>query len=466
MRVQHVVPALGAGGRRAHHPGGERAELARQVVLREALVRPRRDVPHRHARDQLDDRRDRPGRRPGEDVDLEAPRGQLLGDLGDVDVHAARVPGAGLLQRRGVDADHGDSPDHVSSSSPLQRRPPHAVSRFRTSRRAPARHTLLGVARNRPVGVVTRGTTNPNRLRRVRPLAGRRRGLAAARSPPRRPSSSTSATAPPRSPRWSCTTGWRGSAADVEVVGIEIDPDRVRAAQPLEHGPASRSRSAASRSRSPDGRRPTVVRAFNVLRQYAEAEVGAAWDAGPGAAGSGRAPRRRHLRRDRAPGLLGRRRRDRAGQPDRVAAAARPGPSVDVAERLPKALIHRNVPGRPSTRTWRPSTPRGTGPRRRPATGCGSAGWPRARPCAARGGRSSTARGAGVWGSSPWHGRRSGLSGRSRPRGARCRPRRSGRSRPRAAGRARCRCCPCGGSRRGGPRRCRRGRPSTGGRRR
>ena len=128
--VQHVVPALGPGGRCAHHPGGERAELARQVGLPEALVRAGRDVPHRDARDQVHERRDRSRRGPGEDVDLDAPCGQLLGDLGDVDVHAARVPGAGLFQRRGVDADHGDSPDHVGRAHPCSvGRPPVPASR-------------------------------------------------------------------------------------------------------------------------------------------------------------------------------------------------------------------------------------------------------------------------------------------------------------------------------------------------
>ena len=54
--------------------------------------------PGRH----LDDRRQVAGGGPGEDLHLDAGLGQPPGDLDDVDVHAAGVAGAGLVQRRGV----------------------------------------------------------------------------------------------------------------------------------------------------------------------------------------------------------------------------------------------------------------------------------------------------------------------------------------------------------------------------
>ena len=108
---------------------------------------------------------------------------------------------------------------------------------------------------------------------------------------------------------------------DVEVLGLEIDPARVRSAR------ASSSRACAPGEShfaadlrvdfalggfevpTPDGRRPAVIRAFNVLRQYDESDVAAAWARMAVAARAGRAPRRGHVRRARARRELGRRRR-------------------------------------------------------------------------------------------------------------------------------------------------------------
>ncbi len=95
----------------------------------------------------------------------------------------------------------------------------------------------------------------------------------------------------------------------------------------------------------PGGRRPVVVRAFNVLRQYPEAGVGKAWDA---------------VRGRLAPdGLLVDGTCDEVGRTAAWVAVTATGPvsltlslrlaglgrPSDVAARLPKALIHRNVPG-------------------------------------------------------------------------------------------------------------------------
>jgi hypothetical protein len=137
----------------------------------------------------------------------------------------------------------------------------------------------------------------------------------------------------------------------------------------------------------PDGRRAAVIRAFNVLRQYREAEVADAWE---------------RMRSRLAPhGLLVEGTCDEIG---RIASwvaldAAGPrsltvslrlrdlaAPSV-VAERLPKALIHRNVPGeRVHTflsdldRLWRIHSPLAAyGPSQRwiaVAQGMRDAGWP------------------------------------------------------------------------------------------
>jgi hypothetical protein len=145
---------------------------------------------------------------------------------------------------------------------------------------------------------------------------------------------------------------------DVRVVGLEIDQARVEtAAAQLEQVRAGLTgfdpRLRASFARGgfevplPDGERPTVIRAFNVLRQYDESEVTDAWA---------------RMRARLAPGgLLVEGTCDELGRvcswvdlspdgPERFTVSLRlsglPAPSL-VAERLPKALIHRNVPGEP-----------------------------------------------------------------------------------------------------------------------
>jgi hypothetical protein len=193
------------------------------------------------------------------------------------------------------------------------------------------------------VGSITRGTTNPNRLRRCDrwlggPQAWRLRRSTAAPVVVDLGYGATPVTAVELFERL------RRVRADVEVVGVEIDPDRVAAARPLEREGLS-FRLGGFEVPLEGGRRPTFVRAFNVLRQYAEDEVPGAW-----------ARVRERLAPD---GLLvdgtcdevGRRATwvavDAEGPISlsislRLAALDRPS---DVAERLPKALIHRNVPG-------------------------------------------------------------------------------------------------------------------------
>ncbi|PRY58025.1 hypothetical protein BCF74_11456 [Knoellia remsis] len=192
--------------------------------------------------------------------------------------------------------------------------------------------------------MITRGTTNPNRLRRGdRWLAGPQAWrLRRAPEPPVVVDLGYGA-----SPVTAVELHDRLSRVrpDVEVVGIEIDPERVAAAQRLERPGLGFRRGGFEVPL--DGRDATVIRAFNVLRQYDEAEVDGAWD---------------RLRSRLAPdGLLVDGTCDELGRLAAWVAVTRDGPQsltfswhlrgLDrpsvVAERLPKALIHRNVPGEP-----------------------------------------------------------------------------------------------------------------------
>ncbi len=196
---------------------------------------------------------------------------------------------------------------------------------------------------SRPVGVVTRGTTHPNRLRRVdRWIAHSCAAALRAASDPVVVDLGYGAEVwTPRDLR----DRLRSVRPDVTVVGIEIDPARVS-------GAAAYADSSLSFRRGGfevplDGRDAVVVRAFNVLRQYDESEVAAAWTT---------------MTRRLAPGgllvegtcdelgrhawwvALGAGAREPASLTlsTRLAGLTRPS---DLAERLPKALIHRNVPG-------------------------------------------------------------------------------------------------------------------------
>jgi hypothetical protein len=195
----------------------------------------------------------------------------------------------------------------------------------------------------RPVGTITRGTTNPNRLRRVdRWLAGPQAYRLRRATDPVVVDlgyGATPVTAVELRDRL------RAVRSDVEVVGIEIDPARVAAARPLA-GDGLSFAVGGFEVPLPGGRRPVVVRAFNVLRQYDEADVGPAWETVLGRLATG------GLLVDGTCDEIGRRSTWVAVTPEdgpvsltvsvRFGAFEQPS---DVAERLPKALIHRNVPG-------------------------------------------------------------------------------------------------------------------------
>ncbi|WP_225848050.1 class I SAM-dependent methyltransferase [Streptomyces sp. HPF1205] len=196
----------------------------------------------------------------------------------------------------------------------------------------------------RAVGVVTRGTTNPNRLRRMD------RWIAAAHGPGlRRAADPLAVDLGYGAAPWTAVEllgRLRRIRPDLAVVGLEIDPARVAAALPYARDGLTFAHGGFEVP-LPGGRRPVLIRAANVLRQYDEAEVAEVWA---------------RLRGRLAPGgLLVEGTCDEIGRrhvwvalgpegPRTVTFATRLGslsrPS-DLAERLPKALIHRNVPGEP-----------------------------------------------------------------------------------------------------------------------
>jgi hypothetical protein len=193
---------------------------------------------------------------------------------------------------------------------------------------------------SRPIGAITRGTTNPNRLRRVDNFISYRCGVllkeAAQPLVVDLGYGATPVTAVELRGRLAVSV-----RADVAVVGLEIDPVRVSDAQPFADPPWLEFRRGGFELA---GLAPVVVRAFNVLRQYAEDEVVAAW------------------RTMTATGaLLVEGTCDELGRiatwtvvengvPSTLTLSARL-PSLEhpavFAERLPKALIHHNVPGHP-----------------------------------------------------------------------------------------------------------------------
>ena len=237
--------------------------------------------------------------------------------------------------------------------------------------------------RARALGLATRGTTAPNRLRRVD------RWLTAVHGPLLRA---------PAAPPLVVDLGYgatpvttvelfarlRQVRADVEVVGLEIDPERVEAAQPAAREGLSFSRGGFELT----GLRPLVVRALNVLRQYDEQPAAQAWTT---------------LQAGLAPGgLLVEGTCDEIGRRAAWVALGAEGPRTltlathlpslerpgALAERLPKSLIHRNVPGEPVRallraldKAWDRAAPYASyGSRQRWVAACELLDWPQAGP--------------------------------------------------------------------------------------
>jgi len=191
----------------------------------------------------------------------------------------------------------------------------------------------------KPYGVITRGTTGHNRLRRCDRWT---------RFHPRVISLLRSVHTPLAldvgyGASHTTTVEWarwlRSINPRIDVVGLEIDPERVlppRDGVRFELGGFELA-----------GYQPHLVRAFNVLRQYDVSEVAAAWQAvtsrlAPGGLFiEGTCDELGRLATWVLLDATGPQTLTLSWDPHRVATPS------ELAERLPKALIHRNVPGEP-----------------------------------------------------------------------------------------------------------------------
>ncbi|WP_092532974.1 SAM-dependent methyltransferase [Amycolatopsis arida] len=195
------------------------------------------------------------------------------------------------------------------------------------------------------MGAPTRGTTNPNRLRRVdRWLTGTPEVGRVLRATPDPLVVDLGYGASPVT-TVELATRLRAAHPDVRVLGLELDPERVARAEAAAADPPRLEFRRGGFELA--GSRPVLVRAFNVLRQYPEADVPAAW--------------RAMLDRIAPGGLLVEGTCDEIGRRCAWVTVGHDGPRTltlavkatvldrpgAVAERLPKVLIHRNVPGEP-----------------------------------------------------------------------------------------------------------------------
>jgi SAM-dependent methyltransferase len=253
-------------------------------------------------------------------------------------------------------------------------------------------------------GEITRGTTNPSRLRRVdRWITQAERSVLISRPSPLVVDLGYGGTPVTTLELYRRI---REVAPSAEIIGLEIAPERVAHARRQLAGlraagqPLPGLSFAAGGFELPVPRRPALIRAFNVLRQYPEEQAWAAWrrlqaSLAPGGVlveGTCDEIGRRAVwvtlpalpgegnRRDRDRGAPGGRDLDLdLEQPDReslvtfsarLASLERPS---GLAERLPKVLIHRNLPGEPVhqflrdwDRAWDRSAPSSVfGPRQR-----------------------------------------------------------------------------------------------------
>lgn len=242
--------------------------------------------------------------------------------------------------------------------------------------------SLPSMRHTKPVGLVTRGTTNPNRLRRGdRWLAGPQGWRLRALQAPVVVDLGYGANPVTTLELHSRLRTVNGR---VRIIGVEIEPERVSAAQGLARPGLEFVRGGFE---IPAPGQVQIIRAFNVLRQYDEAQVAGAW----GRMQSRLAP----------DGLIVDGTCDEIGRVASWVALDPSGPvsltfslrleglvapSI-VAERLPKALIHHNVPGQPIhaflialDNLWERAAPLSTyGPRQRfirVAQDLRTAGWP------------------------------------------------------------------------------------------
>ena len=191
-----------------------------------------------------------------------------------------------------------------------------------------------------PIGSITRGTTGTNRLRRIDRWIATLPVLRRSADP------------------LVVDLGYGASAttslelhhrlakvrADVEVIGIEIDPARVKLAS-LSARPGVSFRLGGFEVPLPSGRRASVIRALNVLRQYDESQVLENWHRMVGRLQPGGVVIEGTCNEV---GRVGSWVDITADGPQSFTISLRLAelekPSI-VAERLPKVLIHRNVEG-------------------------------------------------------------------------------------------------------------------------
>ncbi len=240
-----------------------------------------------------------------------------------------------------------------------------------------ARPKRYAAGRARALGLPTRGTTNPNRLRRVdRHLAAVHGALLRSASDPLVIDLGYGATPITAVELHARLVAVRPS---VEVVGVEIDQSRVDAAASAVCDGLRFVRGGFELA----GLKPLVVRCLNVLRQYPLEDALAAWDTVLGSL--------------QPQGILIEGTCDEVGRraawvtltaagPQSLTLAAHL-PSLDrpssLAERLPKALIHHNVPGQPVhallvalDAAWDRAAPYATyGPRQRWVAACEALEW-------------------------------------------------------------------------------------------
>ncbi len=241
------------------------------------------------------------------------------------------------------------------------------------------------MAAPRPVGDITRGTTHANRLRRLDGWLIHRMTAHLRHHPDALVVDLGFGEAPTTTLELADRLRARLDRA-IRVVGIDIDPDRVERALPLTRDGVTFALGGFEVP-LPGERRASVIRAANVLRQYDEAAVPMAWrqmtrrldDGGLmvdctcdelGRLGSwiavgrdgmgdpvprtltlslhlaslvprGSAPRSGSASSAEAERAASRERGRGLGAPAELVRPSR------VAERLPKVLIHRNVPGEP-----------------------------------------------------------------------------------------------------------------------
>jgi hypothetical protein len=218
------------------------------------------------------------------------------------------------------------------------------------------------------LGLATRGTTSPNRLRRVdRWIVGTQASRLRDAADPLVIDLGFGA-----SPVTTIELAerLRGVRPDVRILGLEFDPERVRAAAAFADRPGL---DFARGGFELAGRQPVLVRALNVLRQYEPDAVAAAWRTMTGRLAPG--------------GLVVEGTCDEIGRRACWVALDASGPLTltlsarvsslnapsELAERLPKVLIHRNVRGEPVNeflrafdRAWAAVSPLSSfGPRQR-----------------------------------------------------------------------------------------------------